>query len=272
LKERRGRYKEHFEFHSFSGEKNMRKTIIVGNWKMNKSPREARDFARELRSNLRTLPENREVGISPTLIALEGAIEEMKGSDIMVGAQAGHWEKTGAFTGLVAMEMIKDAGADFCLVGHSEQRQFFGETDETVNSRTKAALALGLRPIVCIGESLEERETGKMNDVLSQQIKEGLKDLKLDNPSDLILAYEPVWAIGTGKTATPEMAEEAHQFCRAELAKVLGEDAAQAISIQYGGSAKPENAAELLSKENIDGLLVGGASLKVDSFLAIINS
>ena len=250
----------------------MRKTIIVGNWKMNKSPRESRDFARELRSSLRTLPENYEVGLAPTLIALEGAIEEMKGSDIMIGAQAGHWEKTGAFTGLVSMEMIKESGADFCLIGHSEQRQFFGETDETVNLRTKAALALGLRPIVCIGETLEERESGSMNDVLAAQIEKGLAGLDLSNPSDLILAYEPIWAIGTGKTATADMAEEAHVFCRSQLAKVLGEDAAQAISIQYGGSAKPENAAELLGKENIDGLLIGGASLKVDSFLAIINS
>lgn len=249
----------------------MRKTVIVGNWKMNKSPREARDFARELRSNLRTLPENCEVGITPTLIALEGAIEEMKGSDIMVGAQAGHWEKTGAFTGLVSMEMIKESGADFCLVGHSEQRQFFGETDQTVNKRTKAALALGLRPIVCIGETLEERESGKMNDVLATQIKEGLAGVELKNPSDIVVAYEPVWAIGTGKTATSDMAEEAHQFCRSQLAEVFGEEIANGISIQYGGSAKPENAAELLAKENIDGLLIGGASLKVDSFLAIIN-
>lgn len=250
----------------------MRKTIIVGNWKMNKSPREARDFARELRSNLRTLPENRQVGLTPTLIALEGAIEEMKGSEIMIGAQAGHWEKTGAFTGLVSMEMIKESGADFCLIGHSEQRQFFGETDDTVNLRTKAALSLGLRPIVCIGETLEERESGKMNDVLAAQIEKGLAGLELSNPSDLVLAYEPIWAIGTGKTATSDMAEEAHLFCRSQLAKVLGEEAAQAISIQYGGSAKAENAGELLSKENIDGLLVGGASLKVESFLAIINS
>jgi triosephosphate isomerase len=250
----------------------MRKIVIVGNWKMNKSPKEAREFARELRSQLRTVPENREVGISPTLLALEGAVEEMNGSDIMVGAQAGHWEATGAFTGLASMGMIKDSGADFCLVGHSEQRQYFGETDETVNLRTKAALALGLRPIVCIGETLEERESGSMNDVLSTQIKKGLEGVELKNPTDLVLAYEPVWAIGTGKTATPEMAEEAHKFCRAQLTEVFGADVAQQISIQYGGSAKPDNAGTLLSQENIDGLLVGGASLKVDSFLAIVNA
>lgn len=250
----------------------MRKIVIVGNWKMNKSPKEAREFARELRAQLRSVPENREVGITPTLLALEGAIEEMSGSDIMVGAQAGHWEATGAFTGLVSMEMIKASGADFCLVGHSEQRQFFGETDATVNSRTKAALALGLRPIVCIGETLEERESGSMNEVLSTQIKEGLAGVELKSASDLVVAYEPVWAIGTGKTATPEMAEEAHQYCRSQLAEIFGEEIANGISIQYGGSAKPESAAALLSKENIDGLLVGGASLKVDSFLAIVNA
>lgn len=250
----------------------MRKIVIVGNWKMNKSPKEARDFSRELRSQLRTVPENREVGISPTLLALEGAVEEMSGSDIMVGAQTGHWEESGAFTGLASMNMIKDSGADFCLVGHSEQRQYFGETDETVNKRTKAALKIGLRPIVCIGETLEERESGSMNEVLSTQIKKGLEGIELNNASDIILAYEPVWAIGTGKTATPEMAEEAHQFCRTQLAAVLGEEMAAQISIQYGGSAKPENAGTLLAQENIDGLLVGGASLKVESFLAIINA
>jgi triosephosphate isomerase (TIM) len=239
---------------------------------MNISPREARDFARELRSNLRSLPANRSVGITPTLLALDGAIQEMKGSDIMVGAQAGHWEATGAFTGLVSMKMIKESGADFCLVGHSEQRQFFGETDKTVNLRTKAALALGLCPIVCIGETLEERESGKMQAVLSAQIAEGLADVQLKNAKDLVVAYEPIWAIGTGKTATPAMAEEAHAFCRAEISKVLGAELASQITIQYGGSAKPDNAAELLSMENIDGLLVGGASLKVDSFLAIVNS
>ena len=250
----------------------MRSTVIVGNWKMNKSPKEAIEFARKLRSNLRSIPEGLEVGISPTLIALEGAVQEMNGSEIMVGAQAGHWENTGAFTGMVSMNMIKDSGADFCLVGHSEQRQYFGETDQTVNLRTKAALALGLRPIVCIGETLEEREGGNMDNVLKTQIHEGLKDINLSSAKDIVLAYEPVWAIGTGKTATPEMAEEAHAFCRTRLAEAVGQEMADGISIQYGGSAKPANAAELLAQANIDGLLVGGASLEVDSFLAIVNS
>lgn len=250
----------------------MRSTVIVGNWKMNKSPKEAVEFSRELRQKLRSIPEGLEVGISPTLLALEGSVNEMNGSGILVGAQSGHWENNGAFTGMASMSMIKDSGADFCLVGHSEQRQYFGETDETVNLRTKSALALGLRPIVCIGETLEERESGKMDDVLKTQIHEGLKDISLSSAKDIVLAYEPVWAIGTGKTATPEMAEEAHAFCRARLAEVLGQDLADQISIQYGGSAKPANAAELLSQKNIDGLLVGGASLEVDSFLAIINS
>jgi triosephosphate isomerase (TIM) len=250
----------------------MRKTVIVGNWKMNKSPKESRDFARELRQKLRTTPDQVEVGISPTLLSLEGALEEMSGSEILVGAQAAHWEPSGAYTGMVSMKMLQEAGADFVLVGHSEQRQFFGETDESVNQRTKAALELGLRPIVCIGELLDDRENGKTNEVLAKQIQTGLKDLDIRDPSDIVLAYEPVWAIGTGKTATPEMAQEAHVFCRQELAKLFGEERANSISIQYGGSAKPENAAELLSQEDIDGLLIGGASLKVDSFLAIINA
>lgn len=250
----------------------MRKTVIVGNWKMNKSPKESRDFARELRQKLRTTPEQVEVGISPTLLSLEGTLEEMSGSDILVGAQAAHWEASGAFTGMVSMKMLQEAGAHFVLIGHSEQRQFFGETDESVNQRTKAALELGLRPIVCIGELLEERETGKTNEVLARQIQEGMKDLDVRDPSDIIVAYEPVWAIGTGKTATPEMAQEAHVFCRQELAKLFGEERANGISIQYGGSAKPENASELLSQPDIDGLLVGGASLKVDSFISIINA
>jgi len=250
----------------------MRKTVIVGNWKMNKSSKESKDFARELRQKLRTIPDNMEVGIAPTLLSLEGTLEEVSGSDILVGAQAGHWEPSGAFTGMVSMKMLQEAGAHFVLVGHSEQRQFFGETDKSVNLRTKAALALGLRPIVCIGELLEEREGGKTNEVLTRQIQEGLKGVDLRDPSDLILAYEPVWAIGTGKTATPEMAQEAHLFCRKELAKLFGKERANGISIQYGGSAKPENAGELLSQEDIDGLLVGGASLKVDSFLAIVNA
>jgi triosephosphate isomerase len=196
----------------------------------------------------------------------------MSGSGILVGAQAGHWEDNGAFTGMVSMSMLKDSQADFCLVGHSEQRQFFGETDETVNKRTKSALALGLRPIVCIGETLEEREGGKMDEVLKTQIHEGLKDIQLSSAQDIVVAYEPVWAIGTGKTATPEMAEEAQAYCRARLVEVFGEEMANGISIQYGGSAKPANAAELLAQPNIDGLLVGGASLEAESFLAIVNS
>ena len=250
----------------------MRQIVIVGNWKMNLNASEALAFAKELRTKMPKLPNNREAGIAPSLLALEGVIQEMKGSSMMVGAQAGHWEANGAFTGMVSMKMIKESGAHFCLVGHSEQRQFFGETDKTVNLRSKAALALGLRPIICIGETLEERESGKMNDVLSTQIKVGLAGLELKKATDIILAYEPVWAIGTGKTATPAMAEAAHAFCRAEVAKVLGAEVAAQVTIQYGGSAKPDNAAELLKQDNIDGLLVGGASLKVDSFLAIVNS
>jgi triosephosphate isomerase (TIM) len=250
----------------------MRKTIIIGNWKLNKNIKETLAFARDLRQNLRSLPENVVAGISPTMISLSGAIEEMRGSDIQVGAQNGYWEENGAFTGQVSMGMIKSSGADFCLIGHSEQRQFFGETDQTVNQKTKAALALDLTPVVCIGESLEERETNKTNEVLEKQLKEGLKEINLSSAEDIIVAYEPVWAIGTGKTATPEMAEEAHAFVRKVLTDVFTQEIADGIVIQYGGSAKPANARELLDCKNIDGLLVGGASLEVESFCAIINS
>lgn len=250
----------------------MRKTVIIGNWKLNKTIKETQDFTRDLRQSLRKVPENVVVGITPTHLAIPAALEEVKGSEIQVGAQNGYFKETGAFTGQVSMPMIKDAGAHFCLVGHSEQRQFFGETDETVNAKTKAALENNLTPVVCIGELLEEREANKTNEVLSTQLKEGLKDIQIENGEALVVAYEPVWAIGTGKTATPEMAEEAHQHVRKVLGEIFGSEKAEQIVIQYGGSAKPANARELLDQANIDGLLVGGASLEVESFSAIINS
>jgi triosephosphate isomerase (TIM) len=250
----------------------MRKTIIIGNWKLNKNIKDTLAFARDLRQNLRSVPENVVAGISPTHLSLAGAIEEMKGSNIQVGAQNGYWEETGAFTGQVSMNMIADSGADFCLVGHSEQRQYFGETDETVNQKTKAALALNLTPVVCIGELLEDRENNKTNDVLDAQLTQGLNGIEISSGEQIIIAYEPVWAIGTGKTATPEMAEEAHKFIRQKLSNIFNADIANNIVIQYGGSAKPANARELLDCENIDGLLVGGASLDVESFCGIINS
>lgn len=248
-----------------------RKNIIVGNWKMNLTPAEATAFAEELKSKLGSLPDNTEAGVCPTLLALTPVIEALKDTPVKVGAQAGYPEPTGAFTGQVSMEMIAGAGADYCLIGHSEQRQYFGETDASVNARTKAALKAGLTPIVCIGELLEERESGVMEEVLKRQIKEGLGGVEISSAGDLIVAYEPVWAIGTGKTATPDMAQEAHAFCRKILCEVFGE-LANGITIQYGGSAKPENAGELMAQEDINGLLVGGASLKVDSFLAIVKA
>lgn len=250
----------------------MRSTIIIGNWKMNKSPKESRDFVRSLIQNLRTIPQNMVVGIAPTLLSFEGVLEEVKGTDVQVGAQVGHWEASGAFTGQVSMNMLKEAGASFCLIGHSEQRQMFCETNETANQRVKAALSIELTPVFCIGETLEAREAGRTNEVLATQIQEGLSGVQLNTGKDFILAYEPVWAIGTGKTATPEMAEEAHQFCRNELKSLFGDSISDQISIQYGGSAKPENAKVLLEQANIDGLLVGGASLQAESFYKIISS
>lgn len=250
----------------------MRKTFIVGNWKCNKNTQEAQDFARLLRQNCRSIPEGVMVGVCPTHLSLEAVKQEMQGSDIQVGAQNAYWEASGAFTGQVSMKMLKDSDFNFTLVGHSEQRQFFGDTDEAVNKKVQAALELDLGVIVCIGESLEERESGTTEKVLETQLSEGLKDVKLSSAEKFVIAYEPVWAIGTGKTATPEMAQEAHRFVRQTCAKLLGEEIAAELIIQYGGSAKPANARELLDQEDIDGLLVGGASLDVESFTAIINA
>lgn len=250
----------------------MRKIYIVGNWKLNKTPEETVQFCRELKSNLKKVPEGMVVGISPTHLALESAIREMKGSGMLVGAQSGYWEASGAFTGQVSMSMIKAVGADFCLIGHSEQRQFFGESDESVKKRTETALAIGVLPIVCVGETLQERETGKTDAVLERQIRQGLTGVKITSGCQLVVAYEPVWAIGTGKTATPEMAQDAHAYCRRMLAKVFSGPIAEEISIQYGGSVKPDNAKILLAQQDIDGCLIGGASLKLDSFLGIINA
>lgn len=250
----------------------MRKTVIIGNWKMHKTVEEATAFARELSGILKDIPKDRSVGVAPTSLVLSNVINTLKDSPIQVGAQSGYPEDKGAYTGQVSMSMIKATGADFVLIGHSEQRQYFGETDESVRRRVEVALRVGLLPVVCVGETLEEREGGKMEQVLKRQIGQGLKDITLKSGEDLILAYEPVWAIGTGKTATVEMAQAAHAFARSVLKDLLGNELANMISIQYGGSVKPDNARQLLGQADIDGLLVGGASLERDSFVAIARS
>jgi triosephosphate isomerase len=245
----------------------MRKPIIAGNWKMFKTAAETRLFVKAFRPQVDSA-KDREIVLCAPFTALWALTEELKGSSIGVGAQNAHWEGKGAFTGEISVGMLKEIGARFAVVGHSERRQYFGETDATVNKRTLAVLAGGLTSITCIGETLQEREANQTFSVLERQIKEGLKDLT--SPASVVIAYEPVWAIGTGKTATPAQAEEAHAFIRKEFSKLYGNAAAQAVRILYGGSVKPDNMATLMKEPDIDGGLVGGASLEADSFAKIV--
>lgn len=245
----------------------MRIPIIAGNWKMFKTAAEARAFAKAFHSQVDSL-KDREAVLCAPFTALWALVEELKGSSVGVGAQNAHWEEKGAFTGEVSVGMLQEIGVRYVVIGHSERRQYFGETDTTVNKRTLAVLAGGLTPITCIGETLQEREANQTFGVLERQVRESLKGLP--QPGSVVIAYEPVWAIGTGKTATPAQAEEAHAFIRKEFAKLYGDPAAQAVRILYGGSVKPDNMATLMKEPDIDGGLVGGASLEPDSFAKIV--
>ena len=247
----------------------LRKKLIAANWKMYKNPEQTREFFRAF------LPmiaghERSEIVVCPPYIDLHAAVESAQGSAIAVGAQNVYWKEEGAFTGEVSCHMLKSAGCTHVIIGHSERRQFFGETDETVNLKLKAALNSGLTPIVCVGEVLEEREAGLTEDVLRRQCLRAFDAISGERAHKLVVAYEPVWAIGTGKTATPAMAVEAHLTIRAEVSKSLGDDLARKLRILYGGSVKPENAKALMSEEEIDGALVGGASLDARSFASIV--
>ncbi|MDX9978850.1 MAG: triose-phosphate isomerase [Lentisphaeria bacterium] len=248
-----------------------RKTFIAGNWKMNKTVAEAAQLLAGLKACAGQIG-NVDVAVCPPNTTLASAVAALKGTPIMVGAQNVHWAASGAYTGEVSAAMLKELAVDCVIIGHSERRQYFGETDATVNQRTKAALAAGLLPIVCVGETLAEREAGKTEQVVRTQTEAGLAGLTPDQAAIVTIAYEPVWAIGTGKTATPAMAQEVHAFLRGVLAGMFGTDAAGKIRIQYGGSMKPDNAAELLAQPDIDGGLIGGASLKAEDFLAIVTS
>jgi triosephosphate isomerase len=248
-----------------------RKVIIAGNWKMNKTASEAKKLIEELKPLVAEL-NNVEIGVAPPFTSLAAAVEAAKGSNIKVGAQNVHWATNGAFTGEISAAMLKEVGVDFVITGHSERRQYFGETDETVNQRTKAALAAGLQVIVCIGELLEEREGNKTECVLETQLKGGLNGISAEDMANIVIAYEPVWAIGTGKTATPEMAEETQAFCRKVLADMYGQALADTVRIQYGGSMKADNSGELVAQADIDGGLIGGASLDAASFAALIKN
>jgi len=245
----------------------MRKPFIAGNWKMVKTAAETRAFVQAFRTLVADV-KDREIVLCAPYTALWALTESVNGSAIGAGAQNAHWEEKGAFTGEISIGMLKETGVKYVVVGHSERRQYFGETDATVNKRTLAVLAGGLTPITCIGETLQERESNQTFQVLERQIKEGLKGLA--NPTTVVIAYEPVWAIGTGKTATPQQAQEAHAFVRKEFAKLYGDAAAQSVRILYGGSVKPDNMGTLMAQGDIDGGLVGGASLEADSFAKIV--
>lgn len=249
----------------------MRKTIIAGNWKMYKTIGEAIELASGLKRALFDLaPDNIEIVLCPPFTALSEVGEIIFESSLQLGAQNAHWQDEGAFTGEVSCEMLKDAGCKFVIIGHSERRQYFGETNESVNNKLKAALKHSLTPIFCVGETLRERESGKTYDVLAEQINSGLKGLNTEELTKLVLAYEPVWAIGTGKTASAQTAQDAHKFIRDLLVKLFNKETAEAVRIQYGGSVKPENILELMQQPDIDGALVGGASLMVESFSDIV--
>ncbi len=248
----------------------MRKKIIAGNWKMNKTAAEAAALIAGIKKEIEGVT-TVEVVVCPPFTDLKDAAAACAGSSVMLGAQNVHWEASGAFTGEISAAMLKDLCVTHVIIGHSERRQYFGETDATVNKRTKAALAAGLTPIVCVGETLEERDGGQMESVVVRQTKLGLADLGADL-AKIVVAYEPVWAIGTGRTASPEQAQQVHALIRRTLAEIGGVAVADTIRIQYGGSMKPDNAKELMSQPDIDGGLIGGAALKADSFAAIIKA
>jgi triosephosphate isomerase len=243
--------------------------FIAGNWKMNKTVGEAVDLVRELQEAISGVKEV-EVAVAPPFTALYAVRRELEGSRIRLAAQNLYWEEKGAFTGEISPLMLKEVGCDYVIIGHSERRQYFGETDETVNRRIKAALAQGLKVIFCIGETLKEREEGRTFLVIERQIEGGLKGLGDNEMRDIVIAYEPVWAIGTGKTATPEQAEEVHRFIRGKVEKLYSRKVSEEMRIQYGGSVTPENIKGLMNQPNIDGALVGGTSLKAESFSKIV--
>jgi len=247
----------------------MRHPIIAGNWKMFKTRSETGAFFDALIPQIQNV-EHCDIVVAPPFTALSAAADEADGTRVAVAAQDVHWEKEGAFTGEISVRMLLDAGCTYTIVGHSERRQFFGETDETVEKKTRAGIAGGLNVIACVGETLSERDAGQALDTVQRQVRNGLGRLTEANLSHIIVAYEPVWAIGTGRTATPEIAAEMHAAIRKTFAEIYNEAAADALRILYGGSVKPENITALMKEKDIDGALVGGASLDAASFAAII--
>ena len=250
--------------------KQLRKAIIAGNWKMNKTPAEAKVLLEQVAPLVKDA--GCQVIACVPFVDLQTALEATKDTNVKIGAENCHWEENGAYTGEISAKMLTSMGVEYVVLGHSERRQYFGETDETVNKRTKAAIAAGLKPIVCVGELLWERECNITEEVIARQIKLDLFGVTAEELKNVVIAYEPVWAIGTGKTATADQAEEVCGFIRATLAKLYSQADADAVTIQYGGSMNDGNADELLSKENVDGGLIGGASLVAEKFAAIVKA
>jgi len=246
-----------------------RKKLMAANWKMYKTPDQTRDFFRDFLP-LVARHDRDEIVVCPPFVDLQAALESAKGSGVSIGAQNVHWGNEGAYTGEISPAMLVAISCTHAIIGHSERRQYFGETDDTVNLRLKTALEAGLTPIVCVGEVLQEREAGLTEDVLRRQCTRAFHKVSTKKAGKLVVAYEPVWAIGTGKTATPQLASEAHSLIRGEAAKTFGQEFADQLRILYGGSVKPENANALMSEDEIDGALVGGASLDPKSFAAIV--
>ena len=250
--------------------KNLRRAVIAGNWKMNKNPKETTELINEIKPLVANA--GCDVVVCVPYIDLFAALDAAKGSNIKVGAQNCHFEKSGAFTGEVSADMLYDIGVEYVIIGHSERRTYFGETDITVNKRTKAALAAGLKVILCVGEYLEQREQGVTAELVAMQTKIALRDVTEAELANIIIAYEPVWAIGTGKTATSEQANEVNACIRNTVSELYGKAAADALTIQYGGSMNAKNADELLAQPDVDGGLIGGASLKAADFAVIVDA
>jgi triosephosphate isomerase len=251
----------------------MRKPFVAGNWKMNTNSRTSVELADRLATgSIETAGHSVTVAVFPPFVYLKAVGDALNGSSISIGAQDLYFEPDGAFTGEISIAMLKDIGCNYCLCGHSERRHVIGETDELINRKVSAAISGGLLPVLCVGELLEERKAEQTQEVVTRQIEKGLASLSAEKLEAVTIAYEPVWAIGTGLTATPQQAQEAHDFIRKLVARMYSDRLASEMRILYGGSVKPNNAADLMVQEDVDGLLVGGASLKADDFLAIIGA
>jgi len=247
----------------------MRRALIAGNWKMNCTLAEAAELAKGVVSGVAGVSDV-DIVVCPTFTALETVGKIVAGTNVAMGAQDIYWEKSGAYTGEISPDMLLDVGCSYAIAGHSERRQYMGETDEIVNRKARAALAAGLKVMMCVGETLEEREAGKMEEIVKRAVVGGLADITAEELKNLSVAYEPIWAIGTGKTATPEQANEAHEFIRKVVGGLYSNEVAEALVIQYGGSVKPSNIVALMAEPHLDGALVGGASLKADSFVELV--